>query len=158
MASRENIPHTVKVEQAWFSHEFSEERKSSCCLWCAACHSHKIPTNICCRGVFVQWCYHGMVTERGEDTPSAMLCVSDLLRKGATFRSDVHVTDGKSWRNPCLKEWSNRGWVIWGGIVDKAAGAVEMRAGCSCNALYCTAALKLTSSRAQLSRCPLTSL
>lgn len=96
-----------------------------------------------------------MVTETEEDTPSAMLRMSVSLRKGATFRPGVHVRDGKSRRNPCtggLKERSNTGVsdeTRCSGSLDaqKAAGA-----GATSNAVYCTAALTLTSRREQRAR------
>ncbi|ROL33055.1 hypothetical protein DPX16_5950 [Anabarilius grahami] len=105
-------------------------------------------------------CDHGMVTETEEDTPSAMLRMSVSLRKGATFRPGVHVRDGKSRRNPCtggLKERSNTGvsdetWCSGSLDAQKAAEAGAMSAGCSCNAVYCTAALTLTSRREQRAR------
>lgn len=166
VASRENIPHTVRAATAQaISDELPEESTSSWSLRCTACHSPgrivRFPLVSAFGGVLsCQRCDHGMVTETEEDTPSAMLRMSVSLRKGATFRPGVHVREGKSRRNPCtggLKERSNTGVsdeTCCSGSLDaqKAAEAGAMSAGCSCNAVYCTAALTLTSRREQRAR------
>lgn len=119
----------------------------------------KIPTYFCFRGVFVPRCDHGMVTERDEDTPSAMLCVSVSLRKPSERASILHRADPGEihvrllWNTGPMTDMS----PYRGSVDAREAEALEMNAGCSCDARCCTAARnwRRAARKAQI-RCPLT--
>lgn len=82
------------------------------------------------------------------------------LRKRATFRPDVHVKHGESWRNPCLKERSKRETSD----LRRDGGAGGRRCGNAsglfvrCSLLHCCTETDVEPSAAQLSRCPLAPL
>lgn len=126
VASRENIPHTVRAATAQaISDELPEESTSSWSLRYTACHSPgwivRFPL-ISALDVFLSamWSRHGHWDRRGHSI-SAMLRMSVSLRKGATFRPGVHVRKGKSRRNPCRVAWKSgaiREWMMRASVAD----------------------------------------
>ncbi len=158
MASRENIPHTVRAATAQaISDELPEESTSSWCLRYTACHSPgwivRFPLILLWR-CFCQRCDQGMVTETEEDTPyqRCSACPSHCAKEQPSDRASMleKGNPGEIHVRVAWKSRATRGWVMRASVAE--AEAASTSAGCSCNAVYCTAALTLTSSREQRER------
>lgn len=103
---------------------------------------------------FCQRCDHGMVTETEEDTPyqRCSACPSHCAKEQPSDRASMleKGNPGEIHVRVAWKSRATRGWVMRASVAE--AEAASTSAGCSCNAVYCTAALTLTSSREQRER------